>query len=300
MTTIYELHEHDNFAPSIVTVLRQRGFVHAGCCEQPQVLEVPDYPRHFGRWVDCLKEMTARKLLRKIISSGGASRRELQGISKDPALLDYLALFTDIGVVDQDSDTVRVTKAVDNFGPTLEWYTAHLLSTEFEAVSCWAVKIQDVYGGGDFDVLAWLDSVSALVYIECKSARPSEVDESELRSFLQRCQELAPEVAILLVDTDSNLQPLLDRTQAVLLPIIRKTSRTGDDWVPDEPFISAISGEAYSGIHFGLRRVFITRSIPSIATQLRKCLRYYSTFVRHASFLSGPRIDYIKGEVLDG
>lgn len=244
--------------------------------------------------------MTARKLLRKIISSGGASRRELQGISKDPALSEYLALFTDIGVVDQDSDTVRVTKAVDNFGPTLEWYTAHLLSTKFEAVSCWAVKIEDVYGGGDFDVLAWLDSVSALVYIECKSARPSEVDESELRSFLQRCQELAPEIAILLVDTDSDVQPLLDLTQDILIPVMKLASGIrDDDWAPENPFIDTLTGNEYSGIHFGMRRVFITASKPSITTQIEKCLRYYSTFVRHAAFLIGTPIDFIQGKLKD-
>jgi len=184
---------------------------------------------------------------------------------------------------------VGIHKHVDNFGPTLEWYVALMLREEFDVTACWSVQLEEIYGGGDFDVLGWLDSFSALVYIECKSARPSEVDESELRSFLQRCQELAPEIAILLVDTDSDIQPLLDLTQDILIPVMKLASGIKDDeWAPEKPFIDTLTGNEYSGIHFGMRRIFITASKPSITTQITKCLRYYSTFVRHAAFLSGP------------
>jgi hypothetical protein len=223
----------------------------------------------------------------------------LQPICPEPRLSEHLQPLQDIGVLASDNETVRTTKTVDNFGPTLEWYVSKVISREFEAASCWCVQVEDIYGGGDFDALSWMDSQGTLAYVECKSASPTSVSDGEIRHFLQRCQELGPEVAILLVDTDSSLQPLLDRVQDILLPLERLASGIRDeDWRPDHPFIAPIPHPDYAGLHFGLHRVFITGSEPSITTQLRKCLRYYSSWVTHLTFWSPVRTDYIRGELM--
>jgi len=45
-----------------------------------------------------------------------------------------------------------------------------------------------------------------LLYVETKSSRPEEIEDTEIKHFLQRGVELAPDLAILLVDTDDDLE----------------------------------------------------------------------------------------------
>lgn len=146
--------------------------------------------------------------------------------------------------------------------------------------------------------MAFIDAV--LLYIECKSGtrRPEEIEDSAIRNFLQRSQDLAPELAIMLVDTDSELDALVDRFQAILLPIQRTASNIRDlGWKPKKPFISRVVG--FDKVFYGLLRVFVTYSQPSILHALQACLRYYHTYVKFVSFLVGPRINYISGEILE-
>ena len=52
--------------------------------------------------------------------------------------------------------------------------------------------------------MAWLPRT--LLYVETKSSRPEEIEDTEIKHFLQRGVELAPDLAILLVDTDDDLE----------------------------------------------------------------------------------------------
>jgi hypothetical protein len=290
---------HSEFTPNVPTVLKQRGFVPASCCDAAAILDVSGSDASIDGWLDCLGKPSVRKLIRRIVQGPGAARRSLQPICAEPRLSEHLQLLQDLGILTCDNETVRATKTIDNFGPTLEWYVSKVISREFEAASCWSVQVEHIYGGGDFDVLSWMDSQGTLVYVECKSASPESVSNGEIRHFLQRCQELGPEVAIMLVDTDSTLCPLLDRIQDILLPLQRLASGIRDeDWRPDRPFIAPIPHRDYTGLYFGLHRVFVTGSEPSITTQLRKCLRYYSSWVRHLTFYSPVRTDYIRGVLM--
>src|SRR5947209_2244916 len=84
--------------------------------------------------------------------------------------------------------------------PTLEWYVAEICKRELAGDAEWAVQLEHLPVGGDFDVLGWL--APTLLCVELKSGQPSDVSEFELRNFLQRDQELAPDLSILLIDTD--------------------------------------------------------------------------------------------------
>jgi hypothetical protein len=294
----HDPYHHYNFSPNVATVLKQRGFVRTDCCSKATVIE-PANPTSALDLIEPLGSRTVRKLLRRVSGEAAVDRNLLLEICAEPKLNAYLSRLEGTGTVRADGNRVALSKYVDNFGPTLEWYVAMVFQDAFNATSCWSVQLEEIYGGGDFDVLAWLDSSSALVYVECKSASPASISDDEIRCFFQRCQELGPEVAILLVDTDSPLNPFLDRVQELLVPVQRLASGIRDEgWVPDHPFIAPIPGLAYAGLHFGLHRVFITGSEPSIATQLRKCLRYYSSWVSHLTFFSPVRTDYIRGELM--
>ncbi len=299
MNEVHDPYHHDNFSPNVPTVLKQRGFVRADCCHMEPVIEAVGASKH-SVWFEALRHKTVRKLLRNIARRATVERDSLLNICPEPKLTQHIDHLSDTGVLKVSGEQVGLHKPVDNFGPTLEWYVALMLREEFDVTACWSVQLEEIYGGGDFDVLAWIDSLSALVYVECKSASPPEISESELKHFFQRSQELAPQIAVLLVDTDSNLEPLLNRIQLVLVPLLTDAGLVGSEWDPDERFISPVRDPGYSGVHFGHRRVFVTGSIPSMPTQLSKCLRYYSTWVSHQSFIGGPRIDYIGHERLNG
>ena len=52
--------------------------------------------------------------------------------------------------------------------------------------------------------MAWLPPT--LLYVETKSSRPEEIEDTEIKHFLQRGVELAPDLPILLVETDDDLE----------------------------------------------------------------------------------------------
>jgi hypothetical protein len=188
---------------------------------------------------------------------------------------------------------VVLSRQIDNIGTTLEWYVAQLCQRELGGSATWSVQLDGLPTGGDFDVLAWLDPL--LLYIETKSGNPNEIDESQLRNFLQRSNELAPDLAILLVDTHHGLSDLLDRLTAAMVPAMRKAGRAGEDWQPERPFIRPQL--EYPGVAFGFSRIYVTNSKPSMLTQLRRCLQHYHARVKGTMFFSGPPINFVTGKV---
>jgi hypothetical protein len=284
---------------SIRTVLRQRGFRYRS---EAAGLD-PLLPREHtlsGEQVNTHRDLfgraSFRKLLRRLTSGGsaGATLDELEGIAGAKAQ-EYLAHLDSVGALQRTGSAVALSQPVDNIGPSLEWYVADLFQGEFDAAAAWGVKIGDLSVGGDFDVLAWVNS--ALAYVETKSAHPSQIDDSQLRNFLQRSEELAPELAILLIDSDANLDDVHDRMFAIMLPLLRKSNGVTDEsWPPDGQFVKPQLD--FNGVSYGYRRLYITGSQPSIATQLGRCLRHYQMRVRGQAFWgSDASINFVTGEV---
>ena len=90
---------------------------------------------------------------------------------------------------------------------------------ELHGSAAWSVKLAQV-PYGNFYVLAWLPPT--LLYVETKSYRPEEIQDTEINHFLQRGVELAPDLAILLVDTDDDLEEsgFLHKVYGLMLPTI--------------------------------------------------------------------------------
>jgi len=88
---------------------------------------------------------------------------------------------------------------VDNFGETLEWFIAELLKREFLIPVMWGIKLKEVKGGGDFDILGLLEG--KFMYIECKTSPPNNVRLRDLWEFLRRREVLKPKVTIFFIDT---------------------------------------------------------------------------------------------------
>ncbi len=292
---------HIHMGPSVKFLLSRRGFRWLGEGEfkliihPTKALGSPEAPTEY---YTLLKHYSFRKIIRHLVAvKEPVHPQDLLSMCSEPTLGQYREFLAQTGIIEvTKQEKWRLKQRVDSFGYTLEWYVSELMSRELGATSGWGVEIEGLIAGGDFDVLAFMDSV--LIYVECKAKRPEEIEASEIRNFLQRSQDLAPELAVMLVDTDGDLRPVLDRFQASLLPIKRVRSGVKrPEWKPDKPFIAKVAG--FRNLHFGLYRVFITDSQPTILHVLQDCLRHYYTYIKFASFLSGPRANYITGEVFD-
>lgn len=229
------------------------------------------------RYMAAFARPSFRKVARRLTRDGQAwvQVSELVAMAADSAG-DHLDLLADFMILDRRSDEVRLTRPVDSLGASFEHYVAHVIRTELRGLAEWGVKLEGLpRAGGDFDVIAWLDPL--LLYVECKTSRPSEVGERPLRQFLQRAEEFAPDLAVLLIDTDDDLTKFIDDqlnpTAAIALA---HPGYQAFHAIPDFP-----------GVAWGLRRVYVTNTRPSVVTQLRGCLQLFYAHVRGMSFYGG-------------
>jgi hypothetical protein len=280
---------------SVISVLRRRGHV-ITLRQDPVALLLPlerediDFESVSDFWA-LFGKSSFRKTLRRLLTArGGLVDIDSLASVAGKSATQYVAFLEELAVAEVKGRQARLTRHVDNIGPTLEAYLAHLCRAELAGTAEWGVRLEHVSHGGDFDVLAWLDPT--LVYVEAKSSSPASLSESELRHFLQRSVELAPDLAILLIDTTDDLTPLLDRLTEIMVPVVRRSSGIGDEsWRPDRNFVRPVEG--YPGVNHGYFRIYLTHSDPSIVTQLRRCLLHYHARVKGHSMWGGPPVDFV-------
>jgi hypothetical protein len=243
----------------------------------------------FKRFLVLFGRQSFRKTVRRLLSAHGGAVPVgvLESIAGDRAG-EYLEFLASIGVARRNADgTTGMTRAIDNIGPTLEWYVAELCERELDGDAEWAVQLENLPVGGDFDVLAWL--APTLLSVELKSGQPPEIPDSELRNFLQRDQELAPDMSVLLIDTDNaaGVQALVQRMNDFVMPLVGAPN--------SQPTFNA--QRDFPGVVFGWRRVYVTGSHPSIITQLRRALQHYHARVKGHAFWGGPTVNFVTGKV---
>jgi hypothetical protein len=89
-------------------------------------------------------------------------------------------------------------------GETLEWFISEILKKEFYMPTIWGVKIKEIKGGGDFDILSILEN--NLLYVECKSSPPNNIRLREIWEFLRRREVLKPKITIFFIDTTLKIE----------------------------------------------------------------------------------------------
>jgi hypothetical protein len=125
-----------------------------------------------------------------------------------------------------------------------------------------------------------------------------QVSDDELKQFLNRSEELAPELAILVVDTRDDLAPLLRRLEDAMRPAL--IASMGEFYdparAPEFPYVRPVQGEP--SIAYGYLRTYVVNAKPLIVTQLRRCLRHYHAHVKGPRMvLRGKPLDFVKGTV---
>lgn len=248
------------------------------------------------------RHYSLRKLMKQIMNSKGLSCTVdmLRGTAGS-SLEKYLGILSQLGFIARNDTEVKYQGTTDNLGGTLEWYVARLISHKLHGSADWGIHLTGLpseANGGDYDVLAILGA--ALIYIETKSKKHTDISDAELRYFLQRSVELAPELAILLVDTEKPLEDLLWRITEIMLPPIRVSSGLDPQWRPQIPFISPQSDLGFESVNYGFRRIYVINSKQGILEQISRCLRHHHhSAVKDATLPDGPQINFITGRVID-
>jgi hypothetical protein len=199
--------ELDRLTPSLEMLLKRRGF-QAYKKEPANDLLVPEEPFR-DSFYELLKKYSFRLFLRDVIKHQDRfTPEQVTRYSTARVIRSYLGYLRDIRLITEGAaGYVLSRRPVTSFGPTLEWYVAELLKREFGAEALWGVKFRRPRVGGDYDVLAKLDG--ALLYIEVKSSPPKQVMTSEVAAFLDRVDDLAPELAVFLMDTELRMKDKL-------------------------------------------------------------------------------------------
>lgn len=218
---------------------------------------------------DAFGDNTFRKLLRHIFFHKRCTHEDLKRIcSSEQKLTKYLDFMLEHALIVQADDCWEKSptyRHIDNIGPTLEWYVAEWFRTWLEVPARHSVIIKDVADGGDLDVVAFVDGIRVMV--ECKSGSPSQITEADMKLFLRRAADFNPEIAILLIDTDSRIDQLVEMLNRF---------RVGSDPI--------IPQDDHKSVYWGARHIYVINARSSIADSLSAVLRLYYARIRHIAF----------------
>ena len=139
----------------------------------------------------------------KLFTPEQVTRYATPSVTKE--YLDYLVSLK--LVKKKENGYVLVRGPIRSFGETLEWYVAEVFKREFGSAAVWGVKFKRPRVGGDYDVIAKIDG--ALVYVEVKSSPPKQIYDSEITAFFDRVADLAPAIAVFLMDTELRMKDKL-------------------------------------------------------------------------------------------
>ena len=249
----------NELTPSLDMLLKRRGF-RVYKKEPPYDLLIPDENFRDGFYT-ALHKYSFRLFLRDTIKrQDGFALEEVTRYSTPRVIRSYLGYLRDIRMIREGAaGYILSRRPITSFGPTLEWYVAELLKREFGADTLWGVKFRRPNVGGDYDVLAKLDG--SLLYVEVKSSPPKQVTDSEIAAFLDRVQDLSPELSVFLMDTELRMK---DKLVPMFEQALAKRSS-------DPPAVVRIERELFSVRD----RLFIVNAKESISRNLEKAIGRY-------------------------
>ncbi len=158
-------------------------------------------------------------------------------------------------------------RPVTSFGSTLEWYIAGVFRQEFGAEAVWGVKFKRPRVGGDYDTIAKMEGT--LVYVEVKSSPPKQIYDREIAAFFDRVDDLVPDLAVFLMDTEL-------RMKDKIVPMFEQELAHRS---PYPPPIERMERELFTIQN----RIFIINAKEDIVRNLQKAWYWY--YRTHARFL---------------
>jgi len=243
----------------LAVLLKRRGF-RIFLQEPAGDLLIPS-KRHRNVFYDMMGRYSFRLFLRDVIKHQGFFTPGMVArYATADVTAQYISYLLSLRLITRkDSGYTVAGKHVRSFGETLEWYVAEIFRREFSAEAVWGVRFKGRGTGGDYDVIAKLDCV--LCYTEVKSSPPKQIYDSEIAAFLERVDDLAPEIAIFLMDTEL-------RMNDKIVPMFEaERAKRGKGDIPVERMEKEL-------FRIG-RRIYIINAKGSVAGNLQSALSAY-------------------------
>lgn len=245
--------------PDLKILLRRKGF-YIYKKEPLDDLVIPLKASMNHQFYEKLKKYSFRLFLRDVIKHQQFFRVDnVTRYATKEVTLNYINLLIKAGLVEQIDEGYRlIRRPIKSFGETLEWFMARLLEKEFGAEAIWGVKFKRPKVGGDYDLIARIDS--SILYMEIKSSPPKQIYDREITAFLDRVIDLSPEVSIFFLDTELRMKDkIVPMFEAELKRRYKKT-------MP----VERIERELF---HIN-KKVFIINSKETIEANLRTVLNF--------------------------
>ena len=193
--------------PGLDMLLRQRGFI---IYKKEPVDDLLIPPKKFqNKFYQMLHKYSFRLLLRDVIKHQKLfTLDQVTGYATPSITKEYLDYLVHLKLIKKKENGYALARGpIRSFGVTLEWYVAEVFKREFGAPAAWGVKFKRPRVGGDYDVIAKIDG--ALFCVEVKSSPPKQIYDSEITAFFDRVADLAPAIAIFLMDTELRMKDKL-------------------------------------------------------------------------------------------
>lgn len=194
-------------SPGIDVLLKRRGFkVYKK--EPPEDLLVPSR-KYLAGYYRMLHKYSFRLLLRDVIKHQEFfTLEDVTRYATPEVTREYLDYLLSVRLIKKRPKGYTLAGGpITSFGATLEWFIAEILRREFGAETVWGVKFKRPRVGGDYDVIARFDG--SLMYLEVKSSPPKQIYDSEIAAFLDRVDDLSPDMAVFLMDTELRMKDKL-------------------------------------------------------------------------------------------
>lgn len=190
--------------PSLEVMLKRRGFT-IYKKEPSEDILVPD-KKCANTFFEKLKKYSFRLFLRDVIKHQNFFTLEkVTKYATKEVTSRYIDFLLKANLAESTDKGYRLKKRpVKSFGETLEWFIARLIEREFESETVWGVKFKRPEVGGDYDLIAKVDS--SILYMEIKSSPPKQIYDKEITAFLNRVEDLMPEISIFFVDTELRMK----------------------------------------------------------------------------------------------
>ncbi len=252
--------------PELEGLLRRRGFRIFSANPEGEILFRTDIQREEA--YQYMKRYAFRIFLRDVIKRrDGFTLKDVARYASERMTRRYIDFLKSHGLVEENREGFKLLQPVRSFGETLVWFVTEVLRREFSMETLRGVKFRGRSVGGDYDILSNL--TPGICFIEVKSSPPRQVQDVEIKAFLERVDDLCPELSIFLLDTHLRMK---DRIVALFEDVIKDT-------LSYRPAIIRLKRELF---YIEDTTIYIINSKPGIANNLedvfshfyrRRCLR---------------------------
>ena len=246
-------------SPSLDVLLKRRGFkVYKK--EPSEDLLLPE-KKYINIFYEKLKKYSFRLFLRDVIKHQNFfTIDKVARYATKEVTSQYIDFLLKANLTESTAKGYRLKKRpIKSFGETLEWFIARLIEKEFESETIWGVKFKRPKVGGDYDLIAKIDS--SILYMEIKSSPPKQIYDKEIAAFLNRVEDLSPEVSIFFMDTELRMKDkIVPMFEAELQRHYKKS-------VSVERIVKEL-------FHIN-KKIFIINSKDSITANIRTVLSFY-------------------------